>query len=254
MAQSQIASDLAAVHYAATLRADPTLTPDRQADQLATYRDLGDTLAASVLSPPTALIRCHIPPRPGQRPRLIATVHDRYLLVVQDHRGPNAFGMRLIRHLLVDLRMAAREGHDSVSVFCPLGDRHELPFRWLRSARGYVTSDRTEPFVLNPAGDYVDPQGRTAPDDGHSLHALAFAITTGPLDGMWPVITTTWLRAALWWTRFGPNPPYDTHLQRLIGKRDFRGTLRHSSLISGGTWAHPGEAAAAIRRIEGAHR
>lgn len=255
MASVDISSDLAAVYFAATLQPEPTLDPHPDPQVIDEYRALGDQLAATLLHPrQSAVIRCDIPPKPGQKPKAIATIHDRHLLVVQAHRASNAYGMRLVRYLLVDLRMASREGHRSVSAFCHNRDRHEMPFRWLRSARDYATSDRSEPFAYNPAGEYVYPDGTEAPDDGHSAHELAFAMTTGHLHGSRVIVSLLPMRAIYWRARFGTNPPHDEHFKRLISDDDFRGQTQNSGSVSRFTPVDLDEAATVIRRVEEAHR
>ena len=253
MAPVDITSDLAAAWHAAMLRPDPNL--DAQPDPVARsdYEADGQRILETLRGQPRAVIRCGIPPRQGQRPRALATVHERWLLVIQDFRGPNAFGLRLVRHLLVDMRMAQREGHRAATILCPAGDRHELPFRWLRSTRGFAISDRFDgPFYKTP-GPYLDRDHNPAPDDDRDAYRQAFAITTGPLDGTF-FVALPWIRAAWWWTRYGPDEAHRLHFDRLTARYDFRAETPQSAMIPTSTWTEPDAVAAQIRRVEDAHR
>ena len=59
MAQDQLASDLAATFYAASLLPDPTLKRRPTAEALDAYRTKGQQLTASLLDPRRrAVIRC----------------------------------------------------------------------------------------------------------------------------------------------------------------------------------------------------
>lgn len=252
---TDLAADLAAAYYAATLRPDPTLDTDSDPQQITDYRATGERLATSLLAPKRrGLIRCHIPPPRGQRPKAIATIHDRYLLVVREHRGTNAYGMQLVRYLLVDLRMAAAEGHESVSHICHNTDRHDMPQRWLRSVDGFAASERSEPFAYNPAGGYVRPDGTEAPDDRHSARELAFALTTGHLNRGTVLVALPPIRAIYWRTRFGSDPTHEAHLDRLVSKGDFRGQYLNGPSISKLTPTDLDDAHNEIRRVEEAHR
>lgn len=253
MALVDIAADLAALHYAARLLPDPTLDPDPAPEALVAYHDTGTRLAASLLRPQRrAVIRCDIPPRPGQRPRALAAVHDRYLLVAQNRRGPNAFGMRLVTHNLVDLRMAQREGHRDLTLFCHLGDRHRLSLRWLRSARTYEVSDRVERFTWTPAGIH-DADGNDVPIDEDSIWHQAFVTTTGPLDGSTLLMTLPLYRAIFYRIRFGAEAPHGAHFDRITCARDFRGEPADRSILRS-SWSLSDEETAMMRRVEQAHR
>ena len=253
MAPVDIASDLAAAWYATMLRPDPNLDAQPDPAALSDYQAHGQRILDTLRAQPRAVIRCGIAPRPGQRPRALATVHDRWLLVIQDFRGPNAFGLRLVRHLLVDTRMAQREGHRAVTTFCPAGDRHELPFRWLRSTRGFAISERFDgPFYKAP-GTYLDREYNPAPEDERHAYRQAFAITTGPLDATF-FVALPWIRAAWWWTRYGPDEAHRSHLDRLTARYDFRAETPHGATIPTVTWTHPDAVGAEIRRVEDAHR
>lgn len=251
MAPGDIAADLAAFHYAARLLPDPTLDSDADPEALAAYHATGTRLAASLLHPQRrAVIRCETPARADQRLRTLLAVHDRFLLVAQHRRGPNAFGMRLVTHSLVDLHMAGREGYREITLPCHLSDNHRLSFRWLRSARPFEVSDRVERFTWTPGG-VIDAEGNPVHDDDNSISHQAFATTTGPLDGGTLLMRLPFYRAVYYRNRFGIQPPHDAHFERLICSRDFRGELPERIFLNS---TFPDEVAATARRVEQAHQ
>jgi len=219
-----ISTDLAAVFYAASLTRDPTLDAHPDPEDLAAYHATGQRLASSLLNPAeVAVIRCTCGTRdtnPSGKPRGIATVHDRDLLVVRESRAFATQGVRLINHLLVDFSLARRDGFDSTSVYCyGCGALHQLGFRWLHTARRHKTSTPSQMYEVAEWGAPVAPPGYTPkhPDDANRL---AFARTTGALDGSPLVVVLGWPYAFAYRDHFGFKPPHEDHLRRLTGGLD----------------------------------
>jgi hypothetical protein len=236
VAYDQIAADLAAVYYAATLTRDPTLDAEPDPDALAAYHAKGRDLASALLTPKQpAVIHCPCGTRaahPDRPARALVTVHDRDLLIVRESRGPYAQGLRLVEHLLVDIPMAQREGHRSARVYCSLcRSLHQLGFRWLRRARRDQVADMYEHCSLDPRGEPIIRHGKTLGGSPNDPEGLAFAETTGPLDGSTLLVVLPWRHALSYKQRFGFKPPHDQHLLRLIGNGDSRvelNGLRHA--------------------------
>lgn len=219
MAYEQLASDLAATFYAASLISNPTLKRGPKAAAVEAYEAKGRELAKKVLNPDRpALIRCTCGTRlnrPDRPSRAIAAVSDRSLLIVRGPRGPVYDGLRLQEHYLVDLGIARRDGHKSASVWCyGCGALHELSFRWLKRARRNEISTPIKQYQLAPWGAPIEPQGYT-PTHANDPKPLAFAITTGPLDAPEVPVTLGWRFAFEYRNRFGFRPPHGRHLLRL---------------------------------------
>ena len=254
------AADLAAAYYAATLTRDPMLDDDPDPLALAAYHRSGTRLRDALVRPRrTVTIRCPSTTRanrPDDFAKALATVRNRHLLVIRDRSGPAALGIELDVHFLVDIPMAQREGYHSCLVYCPYcGSLHEMPFRWLRNAPLNDVSDRREQFHLNPFGDPATPDDRPLPDDLRYVEHLAFAQTTGTLDGPGTLFVTLppW-RASYYREHFGLAPPHDTHFDRLIGEHHRFGKLDHAWLIKTLTWTDPDAIAARVRNVENAHK
>jgi hypothetical protein len=219
-----ISTDLAAVFYAATLTRDPTLDANPDSEALAAYHATGQRLASTLLSPTeTAVIRCTCGTRDinsSRTARGIATVHDRDLLVVRESRAYATHGVRLVNHLLVDFSIARRDGFDSTAVYCyRCGALHQLGFRWLHTARRNKTSTPSEQYKIAEWGAPIAPQGYT-PRHPNDVNRLAFARTTGTLDGSPLLVALGWLYAFEYRDHFGFKPPHEDHLLRLTGGLD----------------------------------
>lgn len=224
MVPVDISTDLAAVYYAATLTRDPTLDAHPDPGALAAYHATGQRLASSLLTPAeVAVIRCTCGTRdinPNRTPRGIATVHDRDLLVVRESRAYATQGVRLVNHLLVDFTIARRDDFDATSVYCyRCGALHQLGFRWLHTARRNKTSTPSEQYKIAPWGAPIAPQGYT-PRHPNDANRLAFARTTGNLDGSPLLVVLGWLYAFAYRDHFGFEPLYEDHLMRLTGGLD----------------------------------
>lgn len=219
MVPVDISTDLAAVYYAATLTSDPTLDARPDPEALDAYHATGQRLASTLLNPSeVAVIRCtcgtrDINPRPTARG--IAYVHDRDLLVVRESRAYATRGVRLVNHLLIDFAIARRDGFDSTSVYCyGCGALHQLGFRWLHTARRNKTSTPSEQYKIAEWGAPIAPQGYT-PRHPNDANRLAFARTTGNLDGSPLLVALGWLYAFEYRDHFGFKPPHEDHLGRL---------------------------------------
>jgi hypothetical protein len=229
VAYEKIAADLAAVYYAATLTPNPTLDPEANPEALAAYHAKGHELASALLTPEReSLIRCPCGTRaahPKRPARVIATIHDHNLLVVRESRAYVDHGLRLLTHVLVDLQLAERQGFHSVGVYCHgCGAFHELGFGWLQKASRTQPSTPSEKFALAPWGDPITPQGYT-PRHPNDAGYIAFAETTGPLDGSPLLVTLNFFYATAYRDHFGFKPPHEEHLLRLVGDRDARTEL-----------------------------
>jgi hypothetical protein len=254
------AADLVAAYYAATLTRDPTLDPEPDPSSLAAYGRMGFRLRDALVRPRrTVTIRCVSVTRQN-RPKdfstALATVRNRHLLVIRDRSGPVAAGIRLVVHLLVDIPMAQREGYEACLVYCrECRSLHEMPFHWLRNAPLNDVSDRREQFNLNLFGDPSTDEDRPLPDDLRSVAHLAFAQTTGTLDGLGTLfVTLPWWRAVYYREHFGSEPPHDAHFDRLIGKTHRFGTLEDANIIGRLTWGNPDAIAARVQNVENAHQ
>lgn len=225
MAPDQIASELAATFYAASLLPNPTLKRRPKAEALDAYRDKGTQLATTLLTPQRrAVIRCECGTKtahPDRSSRVIAAVHDRSLVVVRRPRRSNYAPpsdrerLRLIDHLLIDLGIAHRDGFKSVSVWCyGCGALHDLGLGWLKRARLNEISTQSKPHQLAPWGDPIVLPGYT-PRHRNDANRLAFATTTGPLDSPQVIVTLGWLYAFDYRDHFGFKPPHEAHLLRL---------------------------------------
>lgn len=219
MVPVDIAADLAAVYYAATLTRDPTLDAHPDPEALDAYHATGKRLASSLLNPSeVAVIRCTCGTRdinPGRTARGIATVHDRDLLVVRESRSYATGGTRLINHLLVDFSIARRDDFDSTAVYCyRCGALHQLGFRWLHTARRNKVSTPSQQYKIAPWGAPIAPPGYT-PRHPNDANRLAFARTTGTLDGSPLLVALGWLYAFEYRDHFGFKAPHEAHLMRL---------------------------------------
>lgn len=254
------ATDLAAAYYAATLTRDPTLDPEPDPAALSDYQETGERFRDALVRPRRiATIRCPSTTRrnrPDDFAKALATVRNRHLLVVRDRSGPIASGIRLVVHHLVDIPMAQREGYRSCLLYCGhCRSLHKMGFRWLRHARRNEVSDRREQFNLSPFGDPIDDDDKPIPDDPRHVPHLAFAETTGTLDGPSTLfVTLPWWRAFYYRHHFGTEPPHDTHLDRLIGEHHRFGRLDHAWLLKNATWDDPDAMAARVRNVENAHQ
>ncbi|MEE9177226.1 MAG: hypothetical protein V3U46_02235 [Acidimicrobiia bacterium] len=240
VAYEQMASDLAATFYAASMLPDPTIESRTRPKALAVFRDKGEELASSLLRPQRrAVIRCTCGTRsthPGRRSRAIATVHDRGLVVVKGPRGPKYQGLRLVDHSLIDFGIARRDGFKSTSVWCyGCGALHQLGFRWLQRARRNEISTPSKQYQLDPWGNPIAPQGYT-PRHPNDATRLAFATTTGPLDGPEVIVTLGWLYAFDYRDHFGFKPPHDQHLLKLTKYGDSRVQDPHIELLPPQWW------------------
>jgi hypothetical protein len=226
----QTAEDLAACFYAASLIPDPTLEPSPDARDLDRYRRTGRELMESVTQHDRRLakIRCTCATRtthPQRHSRVIATVHDKRLVLVKGPRGPVIDGLRLTKHHLIDIKMARRRGFKSASVWCyDCGALHELGFRWLTRARLNEVSTPTEKLEIGPWGEPIAQPGYTPrhPDDPDQI---AFAVLTGNLDSDDDdelAVTLGWRYAFDYRHHFGFQPPHDDHLFRLVNWNDER--------------------------------
>lgn len=231
-AREQLASDLAATYYAALLRPDPTLPDDRDEAAVAAYLDEGRRLFTQLLAPHRKVtIRCEEGTRrSGLKTRALATVHDRRLLVIQSARGTAPFGMRLTRYSVIELPMAAREGHTSVTCFCnECKGIHDLPLRWLKKAPPNDASDRISPY---------DPYCDREPVSLENWYRkAAFARVIGPLrpEGLtantFLLITVEWNRFSNYATYFGNQGHHLRHLLRLTGGATFAANKELQSAI-----------------------
>ena len=224
MVPVDISTDLAAVFYAASLTRDPTLDAHPDPEALVAYHATGQRLASSLLNPAeVAVIRCTCGTRdinPSRKPRGIGTVHDRDLLVVRESRSYATQGVRLVNHLLVDFSLARRDDFDSTSVYCyRCGALHQLGFRWLHTARRNKTSTPSQMYAIADWGDPIAPQGYT-PKHPNDANRLAFARTTGTLDGSPLAVALGWQYAFAYRDHFGFKPPHEDHLRRLTGGLD----------------------------------
>lgn len=224
MVPVDISTDLAAVYYAATLTRDPTLDAHPDPEALDAYHATGKRLASSLLNPAeVAVIRCTCGTRdinPSRTPRGIATVHDRDLLVVRESRAYATHGVRLVNHLLIDFSIARRDGFDCAAVYCyACGALHELGFRWLHTARRNKTSTPSAQYKIADWGAPIAPPGYT-PRHPNDVNRLAFARTTGNLDGSPLLVALGWLYAFDYRDHFGFKPPHEAHLMRLTGGLD----------------------------------
>jgi len=246
VASNQIASDLAATFYAASLLSDPTLKRKPRLEALDVYRGKGQQLATTLLDPKRrAVIRCKSGTRSqhsGRSSRPIAAVHDRSLVGVRRPRRSNYAPsdrepLRLIDHLLIDLGIAHRDGFKSMSVWCyGCGALHDLGLGWLKRARLNETSTQSEQYQLDPWGDPVTPPGYT-PRHRNDADRLAFATTTGPLDSPELIVTLGWLYAFDYRDRFGFKRPHDQHLLRLARYGDVRVQDPHIDLLPPRRWS-----------------
>lgn len=226
MTYDQIASDLAATFYAASLLPDPTLETEPRPKAHDAYEAKGNELAATLLTPQRrAVIRCSCGTRtahPGQRSRAIAAVHDRNLLVVKGPRAPVYDGLRLSDHYLIDFTLARRDGDKSAAVWCyGCGALHELGFRWLQRAQLNAVSTPSEQYQIAEWGAPIAPAGYT-PRHPNDVNNIAFAITTGPLDSPEVIVTLGWRYAYDYRDHFGFHPPHDQHLLQLVNYGDDR--------------------------------
>jgi hypothetical protein len=246
VAPDQIASDLAATFYAASLLPNPTLKRWPRAAALKAYQAKGQQLATTLLHwERRAVIRCEAGTRAqhsGRPSQVIAAVHDRSLVVVKKPRrsryAPPSGGepLRMIDHLLIDLGLAHRDGFKSMSVWCyGCGALHDLGLRWLKRARLNETSTQTERHRIAPWGAPVTPPGYT-PRHRNDADRLAFAITTGPLDSPDVIVTLGWLYAFDYRDHFGFRPPHGRHLLRLAGYGDERVQDPHTNLLPPRWW------------------
>lgn len=246
MAYEQIASDLAATFYAASLLPDPTLERNPTPKALDIYRAKGQELAATLLTPKRrAVIRCTCGTRsthPDQPSRAIAAVHDRSLVVVKGPRRSNSAppsedeGLRLVDRVLIDFGIARRDGFEATSVWCyGCGALHELGFGWLKRAPLNQVSTPSEQYQLAPWGDPIAPQGYT-PRHRNDANRLAFATTTGPLDSPEAIVTLGWLYAFDYRDHFGIKRTHDRHLMRLTRYGDYRVQDPHIELLAPKRW------------------
>ncbi|MEX1208664.1 MAG: hypothetical protein WEE36_08730 [Acidimicrobiia bacterium] len=243
----KIAADLAAVFYAATLTADPTLDPRAFPPDLADYRATGKRLALALVAPShRAVIRCVArsrQSRPDLTSRALAVVHNRELLIIQDRRGSTPMGYRLLESRLVDLPMASRERQTRLRLACPYcRSRHDLPFHFLHRAR--------EDEVSHPIGPLPFDDS-----DQASLRYQAFAETTGHFDGHGSLFvrSTPW-RIELYREHFGILPPHDTHRLRLLGERTFPYALGATGPNREVRWFDSDTVAVGALRVAEAHQ
>lgn len=227
MAYEQTAADLAACFYAASLIPDPTLSPEPSSAGLAALYQQGRELSATLLDPERLVkIRCTCGTRttqPDRPSRVLATVHDKRLVVTQGQRGAVIDGLRLTVHHIIDIGLARAEGFKSVSVWCyGCGALHDLGVRWLAKARRNEVSTPAEQYRLAGWGDPIAPQGYT-PRHPNDADRLAFAILTGThLDSPDAIVTLGTLHAFAYRDHFGFQPPHDEHLFRLVSAGDER--------------------------------
>ena len=140
--------------------------------------------------------------------------------MVREARAYTTQGVRLVNHLLVDFSIARGDGFDSTSVYCyRCGALHQLGFRWLHTARRTKTSTPSEQYTIGPWGAPIAPQGYT-PRHPNDANRLAFARTTGPLDGSPLLVTLGWPYAFEYRDHFGFKPPHEAHLLRITGGLD----------------------------------